>query len=575
MIALAKTNSYKWCWRIARWGGPMALGLLTYACARITAPEGGPKDTTPPKLIKTYPEQACTGFQGKMIKLVFDKAIEVRDLYNKLVVTPRLQKLEGQPSYPYRVRGNTLKLTLEAPLEEETTYNFNFNDAITDITEGNVAEEPVITFSTGDHIDAMYVTGQAKYLMTDQPASKVLVALYRADKDSLNILNSPPDYFVKADEEGRFKLDYVKKGQYYLYANNSKEKKLTVDPGVDEYGFLKDPIDLTKEPKEGVTLSLLQADVREFKLQGQQPQDQYFELSFNKPVVDYKLAWVHKSKRFKEAATLYSHLVEDKQVIRIYNTFGLLEEDSLAAHLTAQDGLGTVIEKTINIHFREGNRQNKTASYTFEPASGAAINPDFIGKMTLNKPVKEVVADRLFFVFNGQDTVHISAKDLQFNAQQNVVTINKQLDPKMLQPKKSEEKEREETSALVLHIEEEAFITVEGDNNEPKRYVYTFRNPKAYGTIQGQVTTQAPGFIVQLLDTNYKVMDEIRNEHNYQFKEVAPGNYKLRVLVLKAPEAAWEFGNIHERKEPDPVVFYPEEVVVIANWEITGIDFSF
>ena len=576
MVSFTKANTYQWLFRGARWAlMTVTLGLLTYACARITVPEGGPKDTTPPKLIKTYPEQECTGFQGKMIKLGFDKEIEVRDIYNKLVVTPRLQKLEGQPSYTYKVRGNTLKLMLEAPLEEATTYTFNFNDAITDITEGNVAEEPVLTFSTGDHIDAMYVTGQVKYHMTHQPAAKVLVALYKADNDSLNILNSPPDYFIKTDEEGQFKLDHVRKGQYYLYASSSQENQLMVDPGADEYGFLKDPIDLTAVPVEDVTLSILKADVREFKLQGQQPQDQYFELSFNKPVVDYTLALVRKSKRFKQAPTLYSHLVEDKQVIRVYNTFGLLEEDSLEAHLTAQDVLGTVIEETINIHFREGSSQKKRSSYTFAPASGADINPDFVGTMTLNKPVKEVAADHLFFVFNGQDTVHISTKDLQFNAQRDKVTIKKQLDPSLLKPQKSEDKEREEAAGLVLHMDEEAFLTVEGDSSEAMRYAYTFRNPKAYGTIQGTVTTQAPGFMVQLLDPNYKVVDEIKNERHYQFKEVAPGNYRLRVLVLQEQDAEWCFGNIHERREPDPVVFYNDEVGVIANWEITGIDFSF
>ena len=576
MVSCAKANTYQWLLRGARWAlMTVTLGLLPYACARITVPEGGPKDTTPPKLIKTYPEQESTGFQGKMIKLVFDKEIEVRDIYNKLVVTPRLQKLEGQPSYTYRMWGNTLLLMLEVPLEAETTYTFNFNDAITDITEGNVAEEPVLTFSTGDYIDAMYVTGQVKYHMTHQPAAKVLVALYKADNDRLNILNSPPDYFIKTDEEGQFNLDHVSKGQYYLYASSSQENQLTVDPGADEYGFLKDPIDLTAVPVEDVTLSILKADVREFKLQGQQPQDQYFELSFNKPVLDYTLALVHKSKRFKKAPTLYSHLVEDKQVIRVYNTFGLLEEDSLEAHLTAQDVLGTVIEETINIHFREGRSQKNTASYTFAPASGADINPDFVGTMTLNKPVKEVAADRLFFVFNGQDTVRISAKDLQFNAQRDGVTIKKQLDPSLLKPQKSKDKEQEEAAGLVLHMDEEAFLTVEADSSEAMRYAYTFRNPKAYGTIQGTVTTKAPGFIVQLLDPNYKVVDEIRNERHYQFKEVEPGNYRLRVLVLKEQDAEWCFGNIHERREPDPVVFYNAEVGVIANWEITGIDFSF
>lgn len=553
----------------------MSLALLTCSCARIMAPEGGPKDTTPPKLTKAFPMQESTGFKGKTIKLVFDKEIEVKDINNKLVVTPKLQQLENEPSYTHNVRGNTLKLTLRAPLEEETTYTFNFNDAIKDITEGNVAENPVLTFSTGDHIDAMYVTGQVRYLMTHQPAAKVVVALYKANDDGLNILNSPPDYFMKTDEEGNFKLDHVKKGKYYMYASTSQENQLTADPGADEYGFLKDPIDLTAVPVDDVTLFILKADVREFKLQGQQPQGRYFELRFNKPVVSYALTLVQKSKRFKKNPTLYSHLVEDKQVIRIYNTLGLLEEDSLEAHLSAKDVLGTVIEENVTIQFRESRIQNHPASYTFKPTSGTAISPDFVGTMTVNKPVKEVVADQLVFVFNNQDIVRINTTDLQFNAQRDVITITKQLDPRMLMPQKNKNQGSEEAVRLVFQMAEGAFVTVEGDNSKAMRYAYTFRNPQECGTIKGTVTTKAPGFIVQLLDMEHNVIDSIRNEHYYQFKEVAPGNYRLRLLVLQDKEGEWCFGNIHKRKDPDPVVFYPTDVAVIANWEIGGIDFVF
>ena len=576
MIVSAQAHTHPCLFKITRWASLLiALTLLTCSCARIMAPEGGPKDTTPPKLTKAFPMQESTGFKGKTIKLVFDKEIEVKDIDNKLVVTPKLQQLENEPSYTYNVRGNTLKLTLRAPLEEDTTYTFNFNDAIKDITEGNVAENLVLTFSTGDHLDAMYVTGQVKYLMTHQPAAKVVVALYKANDNSLNILNSPPDYFMKTDAEGNFKLDHVKKEKYYVYASTSQENQLIADPGADDYGFLKDPIDLTAAPVDDVTLFILKADVREFKLQGQKPQGRYFELRFNKPVVDYALTPTQNSKKFKKNPTLYSHLVEDKQVIRVYNTLGLLEEDNLEAHLSAKDVLGTVIEENVTIQFKEGKSQNKPASYTFKPTSGTAISPDFVGTMTVNKPVKEVVADQLVFVFNNQDIVRINTTDLQFNAQRDVITITKQLDPRMLMPQKNKNQGSEETAGLVLQMAEGAFVTVEGDNSKVMRHAYTFRDPKAYGTIKGTVTTKAPGFIVQLLDREHNVIDSLSHEPSYQFNEVAPGNYKLRLLVLTDKEREWSFGNIHERKEPDPVVFYPANVVVVANWEVEGIDFVF
>jgi Bacterial Ig-like domain len=572
---LASNQPQQYFFRVARRTlALVALELFTCSCARIMVPEGGPKDTIPPKLIHTFPTQESIGFKGKMIKLVFDKEIEVDDIYNKLVVTPRLQKLNNRPGYTYSVRGKTLKLTLEAPLQEDTTYTFNFNDAIKDTTEGNIAEGLVLTLCTGDHIDTMYVTGQVKHLMTHEPAAKVLVALCRDDNNSLNIFDNPPDYCIKTDGTGKFKLGHVKKGKYYIYASTSRDNQLTVDPGEDAYGFLKNPIDLTITPLENVTLSILKADVREFKLQSQQPQGQYFELSFNKPVADYTLTLVHLSKRFKEPPTLYSHLVEDKQIIRVYNTFGLLEEDSLEAYLTAKDVSGTVLEEKITIQFGENRSRNHPASYAFEPTTGTAIRPNFVGTMTINKPVREVVTDRLFFVFNNKRKIRINTEDLQLNAQRDIITIAKRFTPSTLQLQEHGNKEGEE-ERLVLQMEEGAFVTAEGDNSKAMRYVYTFKNPENYGTIQGTITTEAPGFIVQLLDLEHNVIDSLRNECNYQFNGIAPGSYKLRLLILQEKEGEWCFGNIHERKEPDPVVLYPADVAVIANWKVEGIDFAF
>lgn len=579
MAPLGNTPLHSTPWTIARRALTyLSAGLLLHACARIIAPEGGPKDTTPPKLTQTYPKQEGTHFKEKTIKLIFDKEIDVRDIQNKLVVTPRLKKIEGEPSYTYKVRGNTLSLTLAVPLDEEATYTFNFNDAVRDITEGNVAEAPTLTFSTGEQLDTMYVMGQVKDHMTHQPVDKVTVALYKAENDTIDCLNNPPDYFIKTDEKGHFKLEHIQKGKYYLCASTHKEQgQVMIDPAVDMYGFLKDPIDLTQEPLENINLSILKADIREFKLQSKQPQDQYFELSFNKPVEQYTLSLVRKSKRLKKAPILYSHLVEKKHAIRVYNSFGLLEEDRLEAQVTAQDVLGTAIEETFDIQFREDTTKKHRPSYQFKPASGTAIKPEFVGTLTLSKPVKEVLADRLAFVFNGQKTIPLTADDLQFNEDRDVVTIKKTLDPKWLKPQKNKEKAKDdqETEGLVLQIEEEAFVTVEDDHNEAMRFAYTFQNSQAYGTIKGTVTTQAPGFIIQLLSTDYQVVDEIKNERNYQFKEVAPGNYKLRVLVLQKPNAEWSFGNITKRIEPDPVLFYPEEVAMFAGWEFPNTDFSF
>lgn len=550
------------------------LHLLTSACAQVNPLEGGPMDTIPPKLISSYPMHESTGFQDKNIQLTFDKEIDVQDIYNRLIVTPRLAKLEGKPSYVYKVQGRTLKLKLTSPLEEETTYTFNFKDAIKDIREGTAAESPTITFSTGAYVDSMYISGKVKYLMTDKPSSNTLVSLYKVtEEDTLHILNSIPDYFTKTDEEGHFKLDHIKQGHYRIYAGHSEENKLIIDPSKEAYGFLKDSIALL-EPIENLMLAILQADVTEFELQGKQPQDQYFEINFSKPVAKYTLALVHNPKRFKEAY-LYSNLIKNGHIIRIYNTLGLLVGDSLEARLVAEDSMGNIIEETMDIHFRESRPAKEPLTHTFSPPSGAKVRPAFEGSMLLSKPVKDVLTDSLFFVVNDQDTVQITSEDLHFNTQRDSIAIRKQLDLCSIAHKTDEETTGDTQVGVVLHIAQGAFVAVDKELNKAVSYHYTFKNPQACGTIKGNVTTQASGFIIQLLNEQYEVVDEIRNEPYYQFQDVLPGNYRLRVLALQDRDAEWRFGDINQLEPPDSVIFYPHELSIVANWELDYIDFEF
>lgn len=51
------------------------------SCVAQQTPEGGPPDETPPKLIRSFPENGSLNFKGKQIRLTFDKdiAVEIRN----------------------------------------------------------------------------------------------------------------------------------------------------------------------------------------------------------------------------------------------------------------------------------------------------------------------------------------------------------------------------------------------------------------------------------------------------------------------------------------------------------------
>jgi len=561
----------------------IVIALLTSTCAAINPLEGGPKDTVPPQLIETYPAQESTNnFQEKKkkptITLTFDKEIQVQDIYNKLIVTPKLARREEGPSYVFKVKKNILELSLEVPLEEDTTYTFNFKDAIRDTHEGTPAENPTLTFSTGAQVDAMYITGQVKLLMTDQP-TKALISLYKiTEADTTHILNSAPDYFTASKEDGTFRLEHIKQGTYRLCAGQSKENKLTIDPSKEPYGFLTAPLELA-EPIENISLYITEANINEFKVQSSKPQGPYFEISFSKPISTYHLQLKHIPKRLKNS-TLYSHLIEEGATIRVYNTLGLLEDDLLEAKLETGDEMGNAIEQDIKLQFKDRRVEKAPFKYTMQPAAGTKINAKlFQVDIQFSKPIKDIQADNLYLLTEQKEKWPISPEEITIHPHRDKITIQKKLNlttgsKSSIAADASTPKDENKNQAT-LQIDKGAFVSVEKELNEAGTFKYLFKTSEECGSIKGNVITRAPGFIIQLLDREYQVVDEIRNQRYYEFKDVLPGNYWIRVLATSTRDGQWSFGNINKLIPPDPVIFYPHELAIVAKWELEDIDFVF
>lgn len=557
--------------------GSIALLLLTSTCAKVEELEGGPKDTVPPQLVSTYPLQESIRFKDKKLQLTFDKDIEIQDIYNRLIITPKLARLENKPSYIYKVKDRTLEIILQVLLEEDTTYTFNFKDVIHDTRESTPAENPTLTFSTGDYVDAMYATGQVKYLMTDQPVGDALVALYKlTDTDTPpHILNSTPDYFTKADQNGTFKLEHIKKDRYRLCAGFSKESKLILDPSKDLYGFLETTLDLS-EPVDNIQLHIVEADVSEFKIQGSQPQGPYFEINFSKPVSQYTLELARQSKRFKDAQIL-SHLIENGLTIRMYNTLALLEEDIIETKLIAHDAMGNLIQQNINVRFRNRPAKKEAFKYNISPATGEKIDSKiFKVDIACNKPVKSVQPDGISLIVDKTNTIKLSSTEIVLHPQKDHIIIQKAipLAGKLTSADNKFTEKEEETLSVELNIAKGTFVSVEKEANESQSIIYGIKKPQECGIIKGRIKSEAPGFVIQLLNMNYEVIQEVRNKKYYEFKDIPLGNYKLRVLVLQEKEGKWNFGNINKLEPPDRVIFYPHELTIVANWEIDYIDFE-
>ena len=101
------------------------LLLVAGGCAQQIPPTGGPKDLTPPQLVKSSPENGMTGFSGKRIELLFDEFIGLENLNQQVLITPNV---EGGFTYKPIPRG--VRLLFNEDFRPNTTYTLNFRNCL-------------------------------------------------------------------------------------------------------------------------------------------------------------------------------------------------------------------------------------------------------------------------------------------------------------------------------------------------------------------------------------------------------------------------------------------------------------
>ena len=181
-------------------------------CANIVPPEGGKRDTIPPRLIAANPPDSSVNIRPRRITLTFDEFVELQDVPNNLIVTPTF---ENNPVIESKLK--TLTIRIKDSLESNTTYVFNFGNAIRDVNEGNVLKNFTYTFSTGHVMDTLTYRGRVLLAETGGVDTTLIVMLHRDLTDSA-VSKKRPQYYTRLDHDGNFVLHNLPHGTFAIYA---------------------------------------------------------------------------------------------------------------------------------------------------------------------------------------------------------------------------------------------------------------------------------------------------------------------------------------------------------------------
>ena len=188
------------------------LAIAVMACANIGTPEGGPRDYTPPMMLRSNPMPGAVNFKGKKVEINFDEIVNIKDQTTRVVVSPAPKE---QPAI--RAQGKKITVEFQDELEPNTTYVIDFTDAIEDNNEGNVLDGFSFAFSTGDHIDSLQVSGMVLRANDLEPMKNVLVGLHSNLNDSA-FSTLPFDRVSRTNSRGEFTLRNVAPGEYHVFA---------------------------------------------------------------------------------------------------------------------------------------------------------------------------------------------------------------------------------------------------------------------------------------------------------------------------------------------------------------------
>ena len=135
--------------------------VSTTHCAKRGTPTGGAKDSIPPLLVNATPPRNSVNFDAEKVVMVFDEYIKLNDITNQLIVSPPMER-SSYRILPEGTVSKKVEIRFETPPRDNTTFTFNFGEAIEDFNEANPLPFFYYTFSTGEYLDSLTLSGTVK-----------------------------------------------------------------------------------------------------------------------------------------------------------------------------------------------------------------------------------------------------------------------------------------------------------------------------------------------------------------------------------------------------------------------------
>lgn len=582
----------------------LSLAFIVTNCANPVAPQGGPKDETPPRIMEMEPPNYSTLFSGERLTVRFDEFVRLNSLTTQLMISPPLNK---EPRI--KTKGKSVVIEIDEQLRDSTTYTFFFGDAIVDITEANPIKNFEYVFSTGTLMDSMAIKGKVINAFDMKPKAGIAILLYipnvdNIPNDSLPML-SRPVYVSRTNKEGEFELNNLRNIPYKLVALLDMNSNYLYDLPNEEIAFsdtLVTPaflgrkvyissadslkVDTTKVEKAKKTVATEYKSKKEKLNESDSIAIVLMNENINstkyKPVELSMFLEVDSTQQIIESTVSKGSLITfrlkypcSEFQINPINFFPISSWNQLETNKTNDTILCWVhsnMPDSIQIEFVADSRILDTLDFVLNKVNpNARVDTTKIERLNYSTNIKNKKIDLnknvfieseyplINFDFSGvnwiEDTLVETPQIIFLDSVKRVFYFDRVLNDKV---------------KYKLIIPDSAMMNMKGKINDSIILEFETRKKEEYATIVVKPilsdTTQQ--WIVQLMNSeNVIVGQQIAKQNEpINFGYILPAKYKLKAILDKNKNGRWDTGNYLMHSQAERVLVFNTEFDVRANW---------
>lgn len=514
--------------------------LLLFSCASTKNPQGGPRDTTPPKVVTITPKNLSTNFSAKKIVIEFNEYTKLQNEFKEFSISP-----EQERPPILKTKFKKLEITLQDSLEKNTTYTLNFGKSITDLNEGNILKNFSYVFSTGASLDSLSISGNVKNALTGKNEVDATVFILPLQKDSL-VGKKRPNIYTSTDSAGNFKLKNLRKGTYKIYAlkENGGGDKI-YQQNSDEIGFIKTPLVLTQNI-DSLKIAVFKELPEKFRVTDRKLNaDGSISMVFNQKLKKPSIV-VSEPAKINEDKTVRFNKTNDSVKVWLAD----LSFDSLKLAIYDTD------KKLEEVKFTRGKKDTYLRNIQItDNTTNGLLNPNRTLNLYFNLPIQKIDVNKIVLL---EDSIQKSGFTITTDSTDVLTYVVKY-------PWKKKEN-------YILKIGNEAITGVFKSTNKEINKKFSLANSDDYGTLM--LTVKVPdttlSYILEIVNEKKENVVSsllINKNQTLTFANYKAGIYYARIIYDENKNGIWDTGNVSKGLQPEKIWYETKELSIRANWD--------